>query len=221
MMRDEDFEVFIEDFGEATSCVAAPPETIERYRGKLPDQLLHYWATEGWCAYADGLLWTVDPGDYEEIVDAWLQDTPFQASDRFHAIARSAFGDLYLCGENTGPQLDLLAPLHSLLALKHELRPKTAEELDFEIRCFFGGRDTTEGDLTDEHGDPLFKRALEKFGPLGPDDVYAFEPALILGGRPILESLQKVEIQPHLAILRQLAPPRLPFLDIDPDQLSD
>ena len=55
-MRDECFEVFIDEFGEATHRDAVPASSIEKWRGKLPDQLLTYWKEEGWCGYANGLL---------------------------------------------------------------------------------------------------------------------------------------------------------------------
>jgi hypothetical protein len=75
-----------------------PLSSIERYRGKLPDQLLAYWEENGWCGYADGLFWTVNPQDYEAALEAWIGDTPLMEEDSYYVIARSAFGDLYLFG---------------------------------------------------------------------------------------------------------------------------
>ena len=56
-MRDEDFEVFIDEFGEATRRIDAPAEAIQKWRGTLPDLLLTYWQEEGSCGYANGLFW--------------------------------------------------------------------------------------------------------------------------------------------------------------------
>jgi hypothetical protein len=74
-MRDEGFEVFIEEFGEASRRTEVPTASFESWQGKLPDQLLKYWKEEGWCAYANGLFWTVNPDGYEDLVDEWLYDT--------------------------------------------------------------------------------------------------------------------------------------------------
>jgi hypothetical protein len=41
-MRDEDFEVFIDEFGEATHRTDVPVDAIQKWKGKLPDQLLTY-----------------------------------------------------------------------------------------------------------------------------------------------------------------------------------
>lgn len=76
MPVDEDFEYFLEAMGPSIDRRDVPASTIERYRGKLPDQFLSYWQEHGWCGYADGLFWTVDPEEYEPVLDAWIGGTP-------------------------------------------------------------------------------------------------------------------------------------------------
>lgn len=46
-VRDEDFELFIQEFGKATQRTAVPETSFLRWSGKLPDQLLKYWRDEG------------------------------------------------------------------------------------------------------------------------------------------------------------------------------
>lgn len=218
-MRDEDFQAFIDEFGEANQRIKVTAAAIERWRGKLPQQLLDYWETEGWASYGQGLFWTVNPDDYEDLIDEWLHDTPFEQLDSYHVIARSAFGELYACGETTGPKLKILCPTHALIALAKNLRPKDPDRLDFEIRGLFGNRMKEDCDLKDEDRKPLFARALQKWGPLAADEMYGFEPAIVAGGQMRLENLRKVKIDQHLTILRQLAAPTMPFSKIDIDKL--
>jgi hypothetical protein len=217
-MRDEVFAIFIEEFGEATHHVQVPQLRIEKYRGRLPDQLLHYWAEEGWCGYAKGLLWTVDPDEYEDLVDEWLEGTPFQEVDNYHIIARTAFGTLYACGERTGSNVTIGCAIHAISAVSRELKPKDKDGLDQSIRSFFL-LDPSDCDLKDQNRQTLFERALKKLGPLSPDQLYGFEPAIIAGGPMALENLHRVSLDQHLTLLRQLAPPRIPFTHIDLDQL--
>jgi hypothetical protein len=218
-MRDEDFEVFISEFGEPTQRIEVPAASIEKWRGKLPDQLLTYWKEEGWCAYAKGLFWTVNPDEYEDLIDEWLEDTKLEQLDSFHVIARSAFGDLYACGEKTGRSVTVACPLNAISALQHELKPKTKNDLDLSIRAFFAFSEPADFDLRDAHGQPLFERAVAKLGPLEPDEVYGFEPAVVLGGKMLLENLAKLKLDVHLTILRQLATPTVPFSNVDIDKL--
>ena len=95
---DENFEYFLEKMGPCIEKRVAPPSSIERYRGKLPNQLLAYWEEHGWAGYADGLFWTVNPQEYEAVVEAWIGNTAFMAEDVFHIIARGALVN-YMCGE--------------------------------------------------------------------------------------------------------------------------
>lgn len=52
----------------------------------MPDQLLSYWQEEGWCSYANGLFWTVDPDEYEDPFNKWLGNTKLEQLDAFHLL---------------------------------------------------------------------------------------------------------------------------------------
>lgn len=216
-MRDESFDCFIDEFGEATYHQSAPQEAIDRWRGKLPDKLLHYWQTEGWNGYAQGRFWTVNPDDYEDIVDEWLEGSPLEQLDSFHVIARTAFGDIYLCGKKLGCTVFIACSLHATFA--EELVPLSSADQERHLPWFFSGMNLDDCDMKDVDGQPLFERALAALGPLAPDEMYGFEPALVLGGRITLDRLRKVKIDQHLTILRQLAAPTMPFGNIDIQKL--
>jgi hypothetical protein len=195
---DEDFEYFLEKMGPAVQRRDVPRSSVERFRGKLPDQLLAYWLEHGWCGYADGLFWTVDPQEYESVLDAWIGETPFMEKDAYHVIARSAFGKLYFWGERTGHSLKVFAP-GSYCIPDDDV---TADDnLDFELSMFFGARKRKENDFAD-----MFAPALDKLGRLNHDEMYGFVPALALGGPSDLAHLQKVKAVEHLVLLAQLAP---------------
>lgn len=206
---DEDFAGFLSNFGPALDKRYVPPSTIERYRGKLPDQLLAYWSEHGWCGYADGLVWTVDPQEYEPALEAWIGDTQFMERDAYYVIARSAFGKLYLWGEKTGNSLKIV----SLDALAY---PSTGSEKylakgkgDDALRWFFGALERKNFDTEDDDEKPLFAPALRKLGQLKHDEMYGFVPALALGGSATLKNLQRVKAVEHLVLLAQLSPLRV------------
>jgi hypothetical protein len=196
---DQLFEYFLQKMGPAIERLDVPPSTIERYRNKLPEQLLAYWQEHGWSGYANGLFWTVDPQEYEPVLEAWIGDTPFMEQDAYHIVARSAFGGLYFWGERSGYALDLFAPGSFVLPKS----PKTGS-LNDRIQKFFGFRDPEENDFAD-----LFAPALKKLGRLQHDEMYGFVPALALGGPSTLDHLQKVQAVEHLVLLAQLAPLRV------------
>lgn len=195
---DEHFEIFLEDMGPAYDKRHVPPSSIERFRGKLPDQLLAYWEEHGWCGYANGLFWTVDPQEYEPVLEAWIGDTPFMEKDAYHIIARSAFGELYFWGENSCDSLKVFAPGSYCFPREPIFRDG---EMDLGVRAFFSARDRKENDFND-----LFEHAVKKLGRLKHDEMYGFVPALALGGSSTLPHLKKVSAVEHLIFLAQLAP---------------
>lgn len=205
--------------GEASDRTPVPEDSLTLWENKLPPILLTYWQNEGWATYANGLLWIVNPDDYEYIKDIWLEDTPLAGIDNFHVIARSAFGNLYLCGERTGRSVTIACPNNEILALKSKLKAKPLHDQDFSIRAFFACSDPEDFDYVDIDGEPLFERAAEKYGPLEPDEMYGFEPALVMGGSPTLNKLRRLKLDPHLHFLRECDSPFFPFSNIDFDKL--
>jgi hypothetical protein len=197
---DEDFESFLQDFGPAVDRREAPMASVERWRGHLPDQLLAYWREHGWCGYAQGLFWTVDPQEYEPVAEAWLGETRFAHEDRYHLIALGAFGTLYFWGEKNGGNLTVMAP--DAVALPRRVR---WQDLEAAMRAFFGVHQPGASDFSDTSGKPLFARALNKLGRLAPGEMYGFVPALALGGPATLEHLQRVKAVEHLVMLAQLS----------------
>jgi hypothetical protein len=211
-MRDEHFEIFTEQMGEATTRHVAPPDHIERYRGVLPDYLLKVWGEEGWCAYRHGLFWTVDPADYEALIANWLRGTPLETIDKYHVFARTAFGDLYAWGERNHRRITISCPRNVIYAFDSLGRPNSQPDRGMGI--FFSGCEPGDYDWEDDDGDDgdwLFGRALKRFGALSRMEIYGFEPALPLGGSSSLTTMKKVNLFDHLGMLRDRAgPPDVP-----------
>jgi hypothetical protein len=194
---DEIFSIFLETFGGPIDRQEVPVSSIERYRGKLPNQLLEYWAEHGWCGYGDGIFWIVNPQEYEGVVASWLEGTKFEAFDTYHLIARSAFGDLYLWGEKTGASLKITSLLSRYTTHRSIY---TGEQMDKGLRSFLLSRQVDSNDYGD-----LFKPAKKKLGTLRHDEMYGFVPALMFGGPDTLDHLEKVKAVEHLTLLSQIA----------------
>ncbi|KMJ45723.1 GAD-like domain protein [Xenorhabdus khoisanae] len=206
-MRDEDFEYFIKKFGEATQHNAVSDQAIEKWRDKLPNQLLNYWKNEGWNSYQNGLFSIVNPDNYEDIVDMWLEDTPFESMDSYHVIARSGFGKLYLCGQETGTNISISCIFNTIFYGKEEFYKKTPKELDFDIATFFSSQTIKSLDMKGSKKTGIFPQAIEKYGSLNENQIFGFEPAIILGDEAKLENVKKLDMHIHLDILRQLSEP--------------
>ncbi|MBV7567321.1 GAD-like domain-containing protein [Pseudomonas sp. PDM27] len=193
---DEVFSIFLDTFGGPIDRQEVPASSIERYRGKLPNQLLEYWAEHGWCGYGEGIFWIVNPQEYEGVVASWIGGTKFEERDAYHLIARSAFGDLYLWGEKTGVSLKITSVLSRCDVDDFEI---TNDDLDRELQNFLLSTEVEYNDFGD-----LFQPAKKKLGTLRHDEMYGFVPALMFGGPDTLDHLEKVKAVEHLILLSQI-----------------
>jgi hypothetical protein len=198
VFMDKVFARFLEKMGKPIGRRDVPKASIERYEGRLPNLLLEYWVEHGWCGYGNGIFWLVDPQDYEGVVSSWIEGTKLEGRDTYHVIASSAFGDLYLWGENTGFSLKIDSCLARCVIHDFEIE---SGGMDRELQNFLL---SVKFEYNDYGG--LFRPALKKLGPLSHDKVYGFVPALILGGNDTLDHLEKVKAVEHLIFLSQLAP---------------
>ncbi|EHR8838477.1 DUF1851 domain-containing protein [Shigella flexneri] len=208
-MRDQYISYFIEKFGEPTSYSAVPEKSMIKWKGILPDKLLSYWKTEGWGTYRNGLFSLVNPDEYDEIIDVWLEDTPFEEIDSYHVIAKSAFGELYAFGESTGINITIQPLLNQIVFAENNFIKKTIDDLNSEIESFLAFSDIEEFDLLDCNDNYIFERAIKQLGALADNEMFGLEPAYVLGGRIKIENLSKVDCQVHLMILRELSAPQI------------
>ncbi|MCQ3025797.1 DUF1851 domain-containing protein [Pseudomonas tremae] len=194
---DEVFSIFLNTFGGPVGRQEVPKSSIERYKGKLPDLLLHYWSEHGWCGYGEGIFWMVNPQEYEGVTASWIQGTEFENQDTYHLIARSAFGELYFWGEETGASLKITSIVSRCTTFISSL-PK--DQMDKRFQNFLLSAEVEYNDFDD-----LFQPAKKKLGTLSHDEMYGFVPAIILGGSDALDNLEKVSSVEHLVFLSQLS----------------
>ena len=210
---DECFEYFLENFGPQLHSVQPSTTDIKKFRGKLPDKLLEYWQDHGWGGFSDGLFWLVNPSDYTEIVDVWLDNTKVEDHQNYFAIARTAFGRLFLWNKLTG-QTATISPLYAQVITTPPNRSVLAGDESSAVEAFLATKDPEALDIEDEKDKKLFKRALKKLGPVKADEMYGFEPALVIGGIPKLENLVKVKLIEHLILLHDFGDVEILHMDV-------
>ncbi|EKO3629290.1 DUF1851 domain-containing protein [Vibrio metschnikovii] len=192
------------------SSTPVPAEVLEQYNGVLPENLLAYWERHGWCGYDNGMFWTVNPNDYTEIIERLSAISQLDDPSENFVIARGAFGDLEIWNRKRGNVM-YYSPVIGLLYqwdidVKQE---KTEAELESAMASFFWRASSSDQDQEDEYEERLFERALDKLGPLAENEMYAFVPATCLGGKWLLENLQKVDITTHIEMLMDLEEPSI------------
>jgi hypothetical protein len=182
----ERFAVFHKRYGRPASYRRVTQDIIERYGMRVPKELVEEWQENGLCSYEDGFLWFVSPDEYAAVLHEWLAD-----ADNFIVFGRTAFGKLFLWHQTKGVYI---LDIHN-----GDLSFMTTE---FEL--FVDGSLSRDQFLDDGLQRPRFREARSKLGPLSPDEMYAFEPPVALGGPGTVDSLIKVKIIERLSSLAHL-----------------
>ncbi|MGC4067421.1 MAG: DUF1851 domain-containing protein [Polyangiaceae bacterium] len=182
----DDFELlqaFHELLGTPEHSVPLTEQQLQILSKLAPEPLMRFWKTYGWCTYLGGLIRTVNPNDYLDVLSDW------QLEPGSMVFARSAFGDLVCL---IGDQLRIIF-VHTATCLNSILRYPEFLATQFypdDIDGFFFG--------------PLYREAVERFGRPAPDEIFTFEPALALGGQADVKHVVRVKLKPALALLAQL-----------------
>jgi hypothetical protein len=169
----------------SSSCRAVNEINIQKYIGKLPEPIIELWREQGWCSYSNGLMWFVNPDDYANVMNEWLREP-----DNSIVFARSGFGDLFTWNGKAIYQLFIHSGSYGRL-MKN-------------INTYMETMMIEDASLEDSHYLKLHNKAVEKLGILNHDECYTFVPALVMGGRESLDTIQKVKHLEQLLILAQL-----------------
>jgi hypothetical protein len=179
------FEHFFEKFGLPTYSEPVDAATLAKFQGRLPDSLLEFWRTHGFCGFKEGLFWVTNPEVHEPDMQKWFGD--IKGVEYCFIIARTAFGKLYLWNKYAGASHTLVDPSRGWLHQGEESKKDIAQgRADQCLEAFFQAQELEAQDIRDKNGQPLFALVLEKLGPLARDEVfYAPAPTLL----PASESL--------------------------------
>ena len=196
-----------ENFAPIIDSIPVDENILSYYQGKLPDRLLGYWKEYGFAGFGDGIIWIVNPNDYQEVVDKWLKQTKLWGRENFYAIARTGFGELYIRGDKSTSTTIIDPHLNNILPGDFETPIPDKETIDRCTGIFFEIKSKKSVDYKDKNEKLLFQRCLKKYGILEHDEMYTFSTPLALGGTADINNIKKVKILEQLSMLCDLDTP--------------
>ena len=202
----DEFLVFFQSHFSSIEIDKKPtPEFIAQHEHTFPEYLFYIWDKLGFASFEHGGFWLVNPIEYEDILELCLKDTNFPEHDEFYVIGRSAFGELYTVGKNTRSKLTMdMVNLRIYPTLRDD---ENNTELAL-LRSLLSSI-TMEGskkaiDIFDKNENLLFERCLTNLGELKENEIYAFEPPVVLGGPLVIENIRKVDLFQYIPFVAQL-----------------
>jgi hypothetical protein len=183
------FERFVEKRGKVKTFDPPSDALIKAYRDRLPDYMIEVWKTHGFASYAKGLFFISSPEPFETILETY-----FGKKHPHTVICHSSFGKLLLW-DHENP---------SIISFNVNAGQGTRMVADGNINGFFK-YGMNDDEFYEAYNYDLHLKAVDKFGQLEPDQVFAFVPALSLGGSEKLENIKVSQLREYLAILADIA----------------
>lgn len=168
---------FIEEYRPSENCTKATLETLEAYKNKVPDALLHLWENHGFGKYANGLIEIINPKDFEPILWTWLG----QEVENYVPIAITAFGELFYYRKLTETDEDVCC----INIQYREIDTIVWDLVDF-FEDFLLDKEMKEDWLREK----LFNKAMKKKKSLKNNEIFTFAPILSMGGKEKVKYLK-------------------------------
>lgn len=207
-VMDAGFRYFYKEagFGPIVDSTCVPQIVLARYAGRLPNRLLDYWRLYGWAIFGEGLFRFVDPAEHDALIALWLAGTPFENKDRYHVIARSAFGELFLWGEHSADSLTIQT-LHGQIFPSDrtsEIGDATPEKFDRLLEEFMGTLDREYLDVLGDDDELLFQRLQKREGRLKGDEIYGRTSKYLHNYQCSPEQFRKMHAVNHMSLLAKI-----------------
>ncbi|MCW8308658.1 GAD-like domain-containing protein [Acidiphilium sp. PA] len=211
----EDFAYCLEKFGLPVGGERIDPRVLEAYRSIVPDSMIAFWKECGVGLWLDGRFQLVSPDRYRGLLDLILQGDPDYPPDQSVLIGYGAFGKLLIWNnQKYALKVDLVE------GIAYTTFPKPRFNIlppDVGLPGEISRADSPIYDCLErtDAPKPLFIRAVKTYGKLAHGECYGFVPAVGLGGRGVLEDVQRVRALEHFSILAQLGPIELRYMDTE------
>ena len=172
-------------------------EIINKYKNKVPEQVLDIWQNYGFGTFLNGYLKIVNPEEYEELLKETyipVEDEPIEFNTVLFA---TAMGDL-IVWEYVDEEIS------SIILVSY--RRGCSSMILASFRNFFRVLNEEAFRKRKLKWDP-YLQAREKYGEPAYDECFGYVPLLGLGGKDTVDNLKKVKLKEHIYTINDLVGP--------------
>ncbi len=182
---------FLNKFPPSQDLIKPDENIINKYKDKLPQEIIDLWKNYGFGNYGDGLIKVINPDDYLDNLFTWLG----KEYDNYVPIMITAFGDIFYYRKLTDTENDIC-----MLSIHY----RDIITCTYSYQEFFETYIVKDEIIKELLKKELFNEAINKLGKLTSEEIYYFVPALCLGGGENIKYIDKGKATVHQNILFQL-----------------
>lgn len=165
-----------------------PEEIINKYQGKIPNELIEVWKEKGSGTLLKGYLKIINPDVYDDLI----QEVYLRSKDAIPLFITS-MGDIIVWEKDR--YLNLL-----------NFRKNTVNVISAGFDFFLDDLED-ESFLEEELDWQPYPGAIEKLGEPEFDECFGYVPLLGLGGPEEINNLEKVKFKEHIYLITQFMGP--------------
>lgn len=184
------FDQFVSKYPPGDDLRKPAAETLERFQGKVPAELLNIWQEYGFGNYGGGIVKIIDPTDYIDTLTLWLGE-----QEGCIPILMTGFGTLFIYRKLSEEADDIC-----LLDIHH----RRSGSFSTSFSDFFERIIPTEKFTEQFLRAGLFKEASTKHGGLSENEIFFFVPALAFGGAESVQYVEKGDAVVHQHLLFEM-----------------
>jgi len=182
-----DFKDFVKSLKQVEVYSRCSIKLVEKYQGILPEVLINTWVEQGFQKFGEGFLWTVNPDEYSYLLKLFVPQ--FNTLDT-QVLFRTGFGDFIFMHNN---QIYSYSVVTSLLL---KVGQKLETFIEFNL--------SRTSSLNDGYFFNTYKKVYKILGRISEDEMYAYIPALQMGGEMKIENLYKQNMKAYLMMIAKL-----------------
>jgi hypothetical protein len=198
----------VDEFGEPGNSIKLSKKIASKYHGLIPSYLIDFWIEHGFGSYQRGKFWITDPEVFKPFVEHFFKGDPEFSPDDLYCIYRGAFAELGIWNPQKKCILEISMNLDLVTINSFEYWVDNDTGLPYPIEQIVAAiiyRQKYTNAWVDEDDNEILDDVIAKCGPLLDDEMYGFFPALQLGGKNIVNNIQRVKAVKHLIFLSQLS----------------
>ncbi|MEV4881637.1 DUF1851 domain-containing protein [Chitinophaga ginsengisegetis] len=180
------FDTFFEKYPDYSTVQKPTVDVLDKFRDKLPIQLMDFWNAYGFGTYMNGYLKMVDPSEFQQ-----LFDEAYNNMNNEIVFAVTGLGDFLTW---TGD---------AIRAVYFKNGYDSIIESGDDMEWFFDMDLADEGFLRDNLNDKNYVAAKANLGEPGYDECFGYVPLLGVGGQEKAAHLQIVKIKEHISLIAQ------------------
>ena len=182
------FATFLREYPPCGKLAKPAMEFLTMAAKVVPAELISFWERYGFGSYGDGIIKVVNPTDYMGSLYMWLGKEDFTKIP----IMVTAFGDIlyYLRLSETEDDICML-----------NIHYRKVEVLAYSFRDFFEKTIADKKIMDSLLYKDLYGQAVSAKGTLQKNEIFFFVPALVLGGKPAIENIDKGDAVTHIYLL--------------------